>query len=297
MKIAHGDEVSPFNDKTSVRTGKVDKQLMLSGTPGSPDNFKFGLFGQHEGFFSPRHRHNFCQFRVAIKGVCDYGAGGKMTPGTVGFFTEGAYYGPQGPDVGDSYTATVQFGGPSGQGYVTMAEKAVAKEALDKIGTFENGVFRRNPGVPGKKNMDGFEALWEQAAGRDLVYPPAQYEFPVLMHPENFAWTPVDGVKGVEQKALGTFLDCQIPCAIYRLSSGATFTAKGRGIYLVLSGGGSVQGENYRQFTAVYLETGETAQFAAAAVTEVLLLGLPNLADIATYAPPEAAEAKVAEYS
>ena len=123
--------------------------------------------------------------------------------------------------MGDSYTATVQFGGPSGQGYVTMAEKAVAKEALDKVGVFENGVFRRNTDVPGKRNQDGFEALWEQAAGRDLVYPPAQYEFPVLMHPENFQWLPLAGVEGVEEKALGTFLDCQIPCAQYRLAAGA----------------------------------------------------------------------------
>ncbi len=297
MKIAHGDEVSPFNDNTSVRSGKVDKQLLLEGEPGSPDNFKFGLFGQHEGFFSPRHRHNFCQYRVAISGVCDYGAGGKMTPGTVGFFTEGAYYGPQGPDAGDSYTATLQFGGPSGQGYVTMAQKAVAKEALSKIGVFENGVFRRNADVPGKRNMDGFEALWEQAAGRELVYPEAAYEFPVLMHPENFQWIAMEGVSGVEEKALGTFLDCRIPCALYRLSPGSTFQAKGRGVYLVLSGGGLLEGDNYRRFTSVYLDTGETAQFKVAEVSEVLLMGLPNLADIAVHVPAQAQDVKVIEYS
>jgi len=297
MKIAHGDQVAALNDGASVRTGTVDKQFLLTGTPGSPDNFKFGLFGQHEGFYSPRHRHNFCQFRVAISGVCDYGPHGKMTPGTVGFFTEGAYYGPQGPDVGDSYTATVQFGGPSGQGYVTMAEKAAAKAALDKVGVFENGVFRRNPDVAGRRNQDGFEALWEQAAGREMVYPSAQYELPVLMHPENFQWMPLSGVEGVEEKALGAFLDCQIPCALYRLSSGARFTAEGRGIYLVLNGGGSLDGENYRRFTALYLDTDETALFQAMEPSELLLLGLPNLADIAVYAPSKASEAKAVEFS
>jgi hypothetical protein len=297
MQMAHGDEVAVFNDNTSVRTGKVDKQILIKGEPGSPGNFKFGLFGQHDGFYSPRHRHNFCQFRVQLTGVCDYALTGKMTTGTVAFIPEGAYYGPQGPDVGDSYTATVQFGGPSGQGYVTFEEKQAAKAALDKIGVFEKGVFRRNPGVPGKKNMDGFEALWEQVAGRELIYPQPQYQNPVLMHPENFQWTPLAGVAGVEQKALGVFTDCQIPCVLYRLSAGTSLQVKGRGVFLVMSGDGALESQTFRRFTALYLDTGEIARFKAQTVAEILLLGLPNVADLQIHAPAKAAEARAVEYS
>lgn len=289
MQIAHGDETPVFNDASSVRGGKVDKQILLSGDPASPGNFKFGLFGQHADFYSPRHRHNFCQFRVQISGVCDYAANGKMTPGTIAFMPEGVYYGPQGPDVGESYTATVQFGGPSGQGYVTLEQKNVAKAELDKIGVFEKGVFRRNPDVPGKRNMDGFEAVWEQAMGRPLIYPDAQYGMPVLMHPENFEWLPVAGADGLEIKTLGSFTDCQIPCATWRLQPGASFTAEGRGIYMVLSGHGVLQDGEFRRFTCVYLDTGETARFKAREVSEILLLGLPDVAELRTYSPPTAA--------
>ncbi|HWA20878.1 MAG TPA: hypothetical protein VG735_00620 [Caulobacterales bacterium] len=280
MKITHGDEVASFHDAGGVRSGKIGKRILLEGDPSSRGNFKFGIFHQSADFYSPRHRHNFCQFRVQLAGTCDYTLSGKMKPGTIGFFPEGAYYGPQGPDVGETDNATLQFGGPSGQGYVTMEQKAAAKKELDKIGVFEKGVFRRNPDVPGKKNMDGFEAIWEQANGCELVYPEPQYGVPIFMHPENFQWMPLAGVRGVDVKTLGNFTDCRIPCALYRLESGARFTARGRGVFLVMSGAGALQGENYRQFTALYLDTGETATFSADQVSEVLLLGMPNVADL-----------------
>ena len=89
MQIAHGDEVPVVCDGGGVRTGKVGKQFLLSGDPASPGNFKFGLFHQYSDFFSPRHRHNFCQFRVQLEGLCEYGLSGRMEPGTIGYFPEG----------------------------------------------------------------------------------------------------------------------------------------------------------------------------------------------------------------
>jgi hypothetical protein len=289
MQIAHGEEVPVVCDGGGVRTGKVGKQLLLSGDPSSAGNFKFGLFHQYGNFFSPRHRHNFCQFRVQLEGLCEYGLSGKMEPGTIGYFPEGAYYGPQGPDVGDTYTATLQFGGPSGSGLLTPEQTAAAKKELLKIGFFQEGVFHRNPDVPGKSTMDGFEAIWEQVNGRPLVYPEPQYATPVMMYPDNYQWMPADGASGVEEKVLGVFTDCQIPCALHRLQPGATFTAHGRGVFLVMSGHGAVEGDTFRRFTSVYLDTGETTRFAADRVSEILLLGMPDVAAIETYAPVEVA--------
>ena len=289
MQIAHGDEVPVVCDGGGVRTGKVGKQFLLSGDPASPGNFKFGLFHQYGDFFSPRHRHNFCQFRVQLEGLCEYGLSGKMDPGTIGYFPEGAYYGPQGPDAGDTYTATLQFGGPSGSGLLTPEQTAAAKKELVKTGFFKEGVFHRNPDVPGKRNMDGFEAVWEQVNGRDLVYPEPQYATAVMMHPDNYQWMPLAGASGVEEKLLGVFTDCQIPCAFYRLQPGATFTAHGRGVFMVMSGHGAVEGATFRRFTSVYLDTGETTRFKADQVSEILLLGMPDVAAIQTYAPVEVA--------
>jgi hypothetical protein len=93
----------------------------------------------------------------------------------------------------------------------------------------------------------------------------------------------------VEEKVLGVFTDCQIPCALYRLQPGAAFTAQGRGVFLVLAGHGAVEGDTFRQFTSVYLDTGETTRFNADQVSEILLLGMPDVAAIQTYTPVEIA--------
>jgi hypothetical protein len=287
MQIAHGDEVPIVCDGGGVRTGKVGKQLLLGGDPSSPGNFKFGLFRQYGDFFSPRHRHNFCQYRVQLEGVCNYGLSGKMRPGTVGFFPEGTHYGPQGPDTGETYTATLQFGGPSGSGLLTPEQTAAAKKALSKTGVFENGIFHRNADAPGKRNVDGFEAVWEQVSGRKLVYPEPQYPAPVLMNPDSFAWRPVAGSPGVEEKVLGVFTDCRILCASYRVHPGAEFTARGRGVFLVLSGRGALEAHTYRQFTAFELDTSETTVLKAEQVSEVLLMGMPDVSLLQTHSPAE----------
>jgi hypothetical protein len=282
MQIAHGDEVPIVCDGGGVRTGKVGKQFLLMGDPASPGNFKFGLFHQYGDFFSPRHRHNFCQFRMQLEGVCDYGPGGKMKPGTIGYFPEGAYYGPQGPDNEDTYTATLQFGGPSGQGLLTPEQTAAAKKELLKVGTFEKGVFRPNADQPGLRNRDGFEAVWEHINGRKLVYPEPQYATPVMMYSDHYKWMPVAGAEGVDEKLMGVFTDCRIPCAMYRVHPGAAFTARGRGILMVMSGHGALEGQTFRQYTSVYLDTGETTQFKADEVSEILLMGMPDVAAIQT---------------
>jgi hypothetical protein len=286
MQLVHGDEVPvAVNVGEGVRSGKVGKQLMLIGDPASPGNFKFGLFRQYGDFESPRHRHNFCQFRVQIEGECDFDHDGRMTPGVVGYFPEGTHYGPQGPDREPSYVATLQFGGPSGSGLLTPQQIIDAKRELCKIGVFEQGVFRRNPGVPGKKNMDGFEAVWEQAAGRKLEYAAPQYSRPILMHPAGYRWMPVEGMEGVEEKALGTFSDCRIRCISYRVLPGAILSAAGRGIFLVLSGRGAIEAQSFRVHTSVYLDTGETVRFRAAETSEILLLGMPDVARMVQHLP------------
>jgi len=98
------------------------------------------------------------------------------------------------------------------------------------------------------------------------------------MNPKGYRWMPLEGSVGVEEKALGTYSDCKIRCASYRLHPGATFNAAGRGIYLVLSGRGLIEGQTFRQYTAVYLDTGESTRFKATETSEILLLGMPDVA-------------------
>jgi hypothetical protein len=275
MKIVQGDEMPLDAEASNVRGGVLKKWPFLVGEPGTPGNFKFGLFHQTGDFFSPRHRHNFDQFRFQIDGECDFDRNGKMKPGVLGYFPEGAYYGPQ-SCKGANLAAVVQFGGPSGSGYLAQRQVDAAYAEMKKFGSFDQGVFRRKEGVAGRKNMDSFQAVWEFANQRPMVYPKPQYADPILMNPDAFRWQPLAGVRGVEEKALGTFTDCNIRCGRYKLSPGSSFTGKGRGLFLVLSGKGSVDGGPLRRYTAAYLKDGEQTTFRAEETAEILLLGLPD---------------------
>jgi hypothetical protein len=275
MKIVQGDQMPIDEEASNVRAGKLKKQVFLVGNEGTPGNFKFGLFYQTGDFYSPRHRHNFDQFRFQIEGDAGFDRNGTMLPDSIGYFPEGAYYGPQ-SSTGSNVVAVVQFGGPSGSGYLSQRQVNAAFEEMKKFGVFDKGVYRRNEGVPGPKNMDSFQATWEYANQRPMAYPKPQYADPILMTPAHFRWMPLVGATGVEVKTFGTFTDCQIACARYRVAAGSSFTGRGRGLFLVLSGKGWVEGEPARRFTAAYLEDGEQAVFQAEETTEVQLLGLPS---------------------
>jgi hypothetical protein len=139
--------------------------------------------------------------------------------------------------------------------------------------------------VPGKKTMDSFQATWEFLNKRPMTYPKPQYGGQILMDTTHYRWMPLDGAAGVEEKAYGTFSDCTIRGASYKLDPGATFEATGRGIWLVLSGTGSLAGTAYRKFTSMYLDTGERATYRAGETSEILLLGLPDVARMKTPLP------------
>lgn len=209
-----------------------------------------------------------------------------MKPGLLGYFPEGSFYGPQTANKANA-TVVVQFSGPSGSIFLSPKQVVEASDAMKKIGVFDKGVFRRNDGVEGKKNMDSFQATWEYATKQPMIYPKPQYADSIMMDENNYEWWPLDGVARVSEKSFGTFTDCKIRCAKYKLEPGADFGATGRGIYLVLSGEGTVEGRPMRPLTSVYLDSGEKAAFGATQTAEILLLGLPNVARMKKRTPSD----------
>jgi hypothetical protein len=282
MKIVQGDE-QPILEARNIRTGKLDKQYILTGDSSRPGNFVFGLYYQTGDFYSPRHHHNFDQWRFQLEGDCGFDKNGTMKPGVLGYFPEGAYYGPQTSD-GPNVVALLQFAGPSGARFLSQDQVYAAFDGLKAFGRVERGVFYRDENVPGppgltdKKTLDSFQATWEFANEQPLVFPKPQYADPVLIDTTTHRWMPLDGAGGVEEKAYGSFTDCAIRAASYRLAPGSTLRASGRGIYFVLSGAGTVESEPFRTYTALYLEHGENATFRAAETSEILLMGLPEVA-------------------
>ena len=278
MKLVHADEVE-WKRGLEHRGGTFHYRHLLEGKPGTPGNFHLGIGQQDGDFVSPRHRHNFDQFRFQLEGTSNFDRNGKMTPGILGYFPEGAAYGPQSSE-GRSVTAVLQFGGASGSGYLSNRETRAAMEELKQLGEFKDGVFRRKVPFHGKKNADGNQAIWEHHHQRPIVFPKPRYPQPLMMDPRNYAWVPVEDAPGVHEKLLGVFTERRTEAGLYKLDPGAAFTAKGRGVFLVLRGAGTVAGEPIRPLTTLHLDWQQTATFAASTETEIMHFGLPNLAGV-----------------
>jgi len=276
MKIIQGDELKEVVLAFRHRQGLFRHRKLMTGEPGSPGNFSLELVRTTDDFFSPRHKHNFDQIRYQIEGEFDFDRNGKMKPGIIGYFPEGTPYGPQTSSV-SSMTLVLQFGGASRSGYMTQEQTEASAVELLKTGVFEKGVYRRNEGVEGKRNVDGYQALWENVNKRPMKYPEPRYHDPIMMNPAHFDWVPVDGAPGVHDKLMGVFTERRTQTGFVKLDPGARYKAHGRAIYLVLGGGGQIGGEDYRRLTTIYCDEGDDPAFTATSESEILMLGLPLL--------------------
>jgi hypothetical protein len=288
MKIVQADEL-PWNRGLEHRGGIFHNRLVLEGEPGRIDNFQLSWGKMGGEFYSPRHRHNFEQIRYQASATLNYDRDGKMTPGVVGYFPEGQFYGPQTQDIAEEpHGMVLQFGGASGSGYLSRAEVKAGMEILSGQGEFKNGVFRRHEDVEGKRNVDGYQAIWEHVNRRPMTYPTARYSRPFLMDPAAYEWVPTD--KGVAEKFYGSFTERHTSMRSLRLDPDAVCTLHGRSIAIVQSGAGQLAGKPYRTHTVLYLAWDEQATFTAAEATEMLVFGLPDLRPMMQEALAQAAE-------
>jgi hypothetical protein len=290
MRIVHADQVE-WKRGLQHRGGTFHYRHLLNGTPGSSGNFQFNIGRLDGDFSSPRHRHNFDQFRFQIEGTMNFDRNGKMAAGTFGYFPEGVPYGPQSSE-GRSTTAVLQFGSASGSGYLSRDEVYAGTEELKKFGTFEGGIFRRNDDVEGRRQTDGYQAIWEHVHGERMEYPKPRYRDPIMVDPANYEWLPVTGMPGVTHKPLGTFTERKCGAEVIRLKRGSSYRAEARSVCLVLSGAGVIGTEPYRPFTAFHVDEDEHADIVARDDTEFVCLMLPDLTGLPARRPAqvEAAE-------
>ena len=166
-----------------VRRGRVRtirrKRLPLdSGLAGVTLEFSYCVVP--DGYFTPRHKHNFDQIRYTLSGVQSTGLG-DLASGECGYFPEGSHYGPQ-KQEGDCECLVLQFQGPSGERLLSNEEMNATYEKLIKAGAvFENGVYKGKKPDGSPKNKDSYEAIWEEHEGRDLTFPAPRYREPVMM--------------------------------------------------------------------------------------------------------------------
>ncbi len=267
------------------RASVTEMQPLFQGDPDAPDNFEMYMIRYGEGgSHSPRHRHNFEQFRWAFEQPLNYGPNQDIPPGCLAYFPEGAYYGPQTNKHG-SVMLIVQFGGASGQGYMDVQKLKRGTQELKAKGDFVRGVYTWTDDAGKKHNQDAYEAVWEHMSGRPLQYPRPRYSAPVLIEPDAFEWLPVAGATGVAMRRFGIFNERGTSAFQLRIAAGATFAWPAQSavrLVYVLSGQLGVAGMNFPAKSSMALASRETADFRAIDEAVLLVFTMPNFHDAAT---------------
>jgi mannose-6-phosphate isomerase-like protein (cupin superfamily) len=248
-----------------------------TGLPGLNISLTFGSI--NDGFYSPRHHHNFDQFRYVISGSVNIGKNLDLQAGECGYFPEGTYYGPQ-EQVGVGKTLVLQFPGPNGAYYMQGQELRAATEALRaRGGVFENGVYRGVKPDGSPDNKDGFEAVWEEHNQAPVVYSAERYTQPVIMRPEAFRWIPAPHRNGLQKKNLGSFSEYQTSVALWSLAPGAGIPSEvldAPQIRFVLSGEVIYDGKELSQYSCLYIPEGlATQHLETRQGAELLVITLP----------------------
>ena len=290
MQIRHVADIPVEERQTNARGGKFVFQRILEGPSGSPDNFYWQIARTFRDFDSPRHRHNFDQIRLQLEGCVDFSKDGKMTPGTIGYFPEGTRYGPQ-SSTDDALVAVLQFGGASGDGYMSEDQFQYGVNQLKLQGEFRNGAYFRTRPDGKLETKDGYQAVWEFVKGRALEYSEERYHTPIMIYPEHFRWVAMPKQAGVTAKKLGAFTEVETRLELFRIEPGAALRADENSIYFVLSGHGKIGESRWLPRTTIYLQRGESAQLSAETVSEVFHIGLPNAAARNQISDPIAAAA------
>jgi hypothetical protein len=260
------------------RVGSFRYKELGEGTPGTPGNYNLRLVWSETDFFSPRHMHNFDQVRVQMQGTFRFDADGTMKPGVAAYFPEGTPYGPQ-TSQQDTVQLVMQIGGPSGAGYLSEAQRVAAVAALAVAGAFRDGKYFA-PGKDGTGGTDGFQAAWEHAQGRKMVYPTMRLQKPLFTNPEAFGWTAVADRTGAARKQLWRFGSDTVGLDMVRLDAGASVDIAGPVSCFIEHGAGTVHSDgadhDYAAYDTVHAASGEAVTWIATAGSVLIVFVHPQ---------------------
>lgn len=282
-----------------VQRGRVNsirrKRLPLdTGVPGITAEFSLSIVP--EGYFTPRHRHNFDQIRYTLSGIQSTGHG-DLGPGEIGYFPEGAYYGPQ-AQKGECATLVLQFQGASGEHLLSNEEMNATYQRMRAAGAvFENGIYKGVTADGRRKNKDSYVAIWEEHEGTKLKIPPARYRTPVMMLSQHFSWVADRERPGIDMKHLGTFSELRTGVGFFRLRPEARLEARRQRdaeIRYCIAGAFSYGGKSWGENTYMFIPPGcETGALASTKGATFFFISLPLIAEFAAR-QREAASAQAA---
>ncbi|MEM5318309.1 hypothetical protein [Paraburkholderia sp. JHI869] len=278
MKVAEAAKVGTGN-VGNMREGVLTQKFLLTGDDDTPNNYVLntGRTGAG-GWQAPRHRHNFDQIRYVIKGAFPYAKDKSLPEGWIGYFPESVYYGPQDRPEGLEMVVC-QFGGASGNGYISVERREAANEVLKAKGEFKDGVFTFFDENNTKHNQDGFEACYEEVTGKKLEYAKPRYQDLVLMNPESYEWLP-DLEPGVFSKWVGTFTERNTKIGFSKIEANSDFSAGMQDsieLMYLINGRVSVDNKEYGPQSAFEFKENEgPVKMSALEQTEFLRIVLPK---------------------
>ncbi|KAL7919883.1 hypothetical protein ACQKWADRAFT_183387 [Trichoderma austrokoningii] len=283
MEIVHGKDL-PFSDLSLKHrnSGLAFKNLFI-GQENTPENHLFALV-RSIGFYSPRHKHNFDQFRYAYKGDISINPNKYAAEGELVYHPEGVCYGPQKDSEGERVVLILQFGGTSGQGFLSYRQLEEGQKELAQLGHFEGGKYYRNGNQEGVESQDGFEALWEKFNGRRLIYPPGRYKDPIFMSPANYEWRPADNLANTEgmafKKSLGVFTERETRAEMVKIKKLGKLSIPSENsirLLFAVSGAGEVETQSWAEESAIRISPGKGIVLSAHQDAEFLMFTLPLL--------------------
>lgn len=263
MDIVHCAEI-PWGESLVAQRGATDgmaHKRLFEGDEDSPDNYMLVMSREPNTYFSPRHRHPWDQIRFCLEGKIPIAKGLYVEGGEIAYFPESAHYGPQ-EGGEDRIVLLLQFGGASGQGFIGPDRLKQARIEMERTGRFEKGVYTVGDGSE-RHNRDAYEAVWDHVKGVAPDYVLPAYKAPIVMLPASLAWF-ADG--DVAVKAIGTFPHRGLTIEEFKLEVGASDVlapSPALRFLFVTDGGGTIDGEDLRRWSAVRLQPGEAPRVTA----------------------------------
>jgi len=150
MKIVQLED-APLVRGLEHRGGTFHSRTTAEGTPGTAGQFQVFVEQARHRLFRPAPPAQFRSVPLHDRGRVRLWPRWSIESRDAGLLSGRRAYGPQVNNT-EIYCAVLQFGGASGSGYLLPREVKAGMEELKAFGTFKDGIFHRNEGVPGRRN-------------------------------------------------------------------------------------------------------------------------------------------------
>ena len=184
-------------------------------------------------------------------------------PGMVGYFPEAVYYGPQSQDPSITCkTIVLQFGGASGSGYLSRAEVHAGMKELAQANS-RTACSAAIPTSPASATSTATRRSGSTATGgRWSIRSRATRADLHGSRPTTRGWRSTTSRASTKGSSV-SLPNGAARRASLRLETGAEFTARGKGVLVVVRGAGTIGDQPMRALTTVHLEAGKSVALEA----------------------------------